>query len=459
MATEPETLEALKERGLESVLNLARQLGPEPEADLLRDLSQLDWGALDAQKSALALEPSPPTGSVAPPPLTPPSNRPGNEEAANAGWAAIQNGRLAIATVAGGQASRLGCSGPKGAFSIGPVAETTLFEILAGQIRRLGELANREIAWVIQTGPENHQETKHFFDRNNWFGLNPEKVYLACQGTLPALSPSGQLLLASPNRLLRSPDGHGGFYKALKNAGLFQTLKEQGADILFYCQIDNPLVRMGDPAFLGHHLLAQAKMSVKVVEKTEPGEKVGLIAVRNDQTCCLEYSDLSSDFQNQRDPDGALSYRAGNIAVHAFDLDFAQEMAEARLPLHPARKAVSALNAAGEKVETEAVKFETFVFDALPLAENVIVQMCDRDEEFAPVKNADGEDSPTSCKEALNLRARKWLSQACPDIAIPSTQAIELAPGLSISSQDLASRAEKIRINPSGLVTLCQTDG
>jgi UDP-N-acetylglucosamine/UDP-N-acetylgalactosamine diphosphorylase len=216
---------------------------------------------------------------------------------------------------------------------------------------------------------------------------------------------------------------------------------------------------MGDPAFLGHHLLAQAKMSVKVVEKTEPGEKVGLIAVRNDQTCCLEYSDLSSDFQNQRDPDGALSYRAGNIAVHAFDLDFAQEMAEARLPLHPARKAVSALNAAGEKVETEAVKFETFVFDALPLAENVIVQMCDRDEEFAPVKNADGEDSPTSCKEALNLRARKWLSQACPDIAIPSTQAIELAPGLSISSQDLASRAEGIRINPSGLVTLCQTDG
>ena len=198
-------------------------------------------------------------------------------------------------------------------------------------------------------------------------------------------------------------------------------------------------------------------MSVKVVEKVEPNEKVGLVALRDGRTCCLEYSDLSSSFQNRRDSDGSLTYKAGNIAVHAFSLDFAQEMAEARLPLHSAKKTVLAMGQDGVRQELEAVKFETFVFDALPMAKRVVVQMCDREEEFAPVKNAAGADSPGTCQSALDARARRWLATARPDFALPEGQPIELDPRVALDAEDLEARASLLTLHEDGLVELAES--
>lgn len=437
---------ALAERGLSAVLAEAAQAGPAAEASLLQDLDRLDWRTLDRQLAALtrSIPGQTEAGSLAPPLLAPPSTQPSaaTAEAATAGWEALRAGRVALCTVAGGQASRLGFDGPKGAYPLGPVSGASLFQQLAGQVGRLRWRSGARLPWIIQTGPDNHDATQAYFARRSWFGLGRASLSFVCQGTLPALSPDGQLLQAAPGRLFRNPDGHGGFYQALAGAGLFDRLRSDGVDLLFYCQVDNPLARLGDPAFLGHHLQAGAEMSIKVVEKREPDEKVGLVVLRQGRACIIEYSDLSAELARQRDSDGRLEFRAGNIAIHAFDLAFAERMASAELELHLARKKVPALASGGGPVERDGVKFETFVFDALPLARRVLVQTCEREEEFSPVKNRAGGDSVATSRAALDRRARRWCVAA--GVEVPPDGLVELAPGLALDQADFASRRQEL---------------
>jgi len=438
---------ALDERGVISVLEPARRAGGGATAALIRELQQLDWQVLDRQRRALQAGAPAAPGALAPPPLAPPSTDAGPETAAAAaaGWEALRAGRVALCTVAGGQASRLGFDGPKGAYPLGPVTGASLFQMMAGQVARLRQRSGSPIPWIIQTGPDNHLSTQRFFARRNWFGLGSASVSFVCQGTLPALDPDGGLLLSAPGRLFRNPDGHGGFYRALQAGGLYEQLRRQGVDLLFYCQVDNPLVRMGDPAFLGHHLLQQAEMSVKVVEKTAPGEKVGLVALVDGTASCIEYSDLSEELAAERAEDGGLRFRAGNIAIHAFDLGFAERIAGSELELHLARKQVAALDGGLDPVLRDGVKFETFVFDALPLAARAVVQMCPREEEFAPVKNRSGSDSILSSRQALDRRSRAWLEGAPAGGDLPEGRWIELQVGVALDREDLQDRADALR--------------
>jgi UDP-N-acetylglucosamine/UDP-N-acetylgalactosamine diphosphorylase len=450
----PATLQAaLDERGLLAVLEQGAAAGPAARAALLRDLAAVDWAMFDRQRAALRSGPPSAPSALAPPPLAPPSTLscPETEEAAARGWEALRAGRVALCTVAGGQASRLGFDGPKGAYPLGPVSGASLFGIMAGQVARLRQRCGVAVPWIIQTGPDNHEVTQQYFARRNWFGLGSRTVRFVCQGTLPALDPDGGFLLAAPGRLFRNPDGHGGFYRALANAGVYAELRAQGVDLLFYCQVDNPLVRMGDPAFLGHHLAAGAEMSVKVVEKTEPGEKVGLVALVDGTASCIEYSDLSDELAAERAEDGGLRFRAGNIAIHAFDLAFAERMAGSDLDLHLARKRVLALDGGLDPELRDGVKFETFVFDALPRAARAVVQMCERAEEFAPVKNRAGSDSVLTSRQALDARNRAWCAAAGEGIpAPPASGWFEFAPGLADGPADLAARRDELALACSG---------
>ncbi len=438
---------------MEEVLHPAQAHGDGAVRQLMLDLAEVDWNVLDRQLSALRQPAEAPQGVITPPVLFPASTEKSQsqQKAKEQGLAALQAGRVAIATVAGGQASRLGFEGPKGAFPLGPVSGASLFQILAGQIQRLRVLTRAKLPWIIQTGPSNHAATAQFLQARNWFGLGASNVHLVCQGTLPALTPTGQFLLAAPGRLFRNPDGHGGFYQALKNSTVLPTLREQGIDLLYYCQVDNPLARVADPVFLGHHLQQKAQMSVKVIEKIEPVEKVGLIVQREGKVTCLEYSDLPEGFAEQRTDDGGLRFRAGNVAIHALDLSFAEEMAEAGLPLHLARKEVRALHEGGvEPVLCPGVKFETFVFDALALADVALVQNCEREEEFAPVKNRTGEDSIHSSREALDFRARKWITHANGP-AFSAKGWAEIAPDLCYDQEDLTHMIQDVRLSANGL--------
>lgn len=436
--------EALASRNLEGVLEAAKSLGPLEVQALQNDLRALDWEELDRQRAALGPEASvlalPAMDQVAAPTLAAPSTSgdSSNQEALALGEAALRAGRVAVVMVAGGQASRLGFDGPKGAFPIGTLTGSSLFHGFAGQLRRLRKRYQAALPWVVQTGPGNHQETIAFFHRHAYFGLAEASVHFVCQGTLPALSPDGQFLLSSPTRLFRNPDGHGGLYRALHQSGLLPQWEAAGIDTIYTCQVDNPLVRLADPVFLGHHLAAEAAMSVKVVEKTEPSEKVGLVVRLQDGTHqCLEYSDLSTEIQEERAADGGLRLRAGNIAIHAFSMSFLKVMATNPLPLHLARKQVLALAPGAVVAEPrDGVKFETFIFDALPRAPKSVVQLVDRAEEFAPVKNRHGVDSIASSRQALIARDRRWCQSR--GIALPELGAIELFPGTAYQAEDLA---------------------
>lgn len=410
------------------------------------DIQTIDWDLYERQKRALRNHKEIDISHIAEPTLVPPSavEHTGRKDARAAGEQALRKGQIAIITVAGGQASRLGFDGPKGAYPLGALSGASLFQMFAGQIRRLRQLYSSELPWVIQTGPGNHEETKRYFERRSFFGLGSKTIHFVCQGTLPALAPNGELLLSAPDRLFRNPDGHGGVYRALKVSGMIPQLRGMGITTLFYCQVDNPLVWMADPIFLGHHLLHSARMSVKVVEKTDPAEKVGLVVADEDRNRCVEYSDLSEELQAERSEDGGLRYRAGNIAIHAFDLDFVEEMAEASLPLHLARKQVLAL-APGSMVaeERSGIKFESFVFDALPLADTSFVQLADRQLEFAPVKNRSGVDSIATSKQAIALRNRCWLEEAGAQVtALKEDGPIEFESGLCLNGEDLKARCK-----------------
>lgn len=407
-----------------------------------------DRAQLARLRAALAAPEDPaPMGELGPPELLPPSSRtqdPRVAAAAERGWQALRGGGVAVVTVAGGQASRLGFDGPKGAYPLGPVSGASLFQMLAGGLRRMRERAGVSIPWVLMTGPDNDAETRAFFAARNFFGLGARTIRFACQATLPALSPEGEPLFTAPGVPFRNPDGHGGLFRALESSGALAQLGERGVETLFTCQVDNPLAPIADPAFLGFHLERGARMSAKAVVKTEPAEKVGVLAVCDGLTRCVEYSDLPAAAQAERAPDGGLRLRAGNIAMHAIALDFARRMACTDLPLHLARKRVRALGPDGRLAEVAAVKFETFVFDAMPLAGpgGCAVQEALREEEFAPLKNRSGADSAATARAALDARARRWLAAA----GLPSAAAgeIELAPGVATDAADLADRAARL---------------
>jgi len=438
--------DALRERGLESLLAPAEAAGAPAVRRLRADLATLDWAVYDRQRSLLDGESAVDLEGIAAPELLPTSRSaaPGHEDARSTGWDALRAGQVAVVTVAGGQASRLGFDGPKGAFPIGPVSGASLFQGFAGQLARLRARAAARIPWIVQTGPGNHAETVAYFRRRNFFGLRGD-IHFVCQGTLPALASDGTPLLAAPDALFRNPDGHGGIWQALAGDSLLARLADAGTTTFFYFQVDNPLVPIADPVFLGYHLQAQAGMSAKVVEKSDPAEKVGLVVRRADgRHACLEYSDLSETMQGERaDDDGGLRWRAGNIAMHAFSADFAARMADTPLPLHAARKQVLALDGGPVPVTREGVKFETFVFDALPLAERSVIQLADRAEEFAPVKNRSGVDSIATARAALSARNLRWLERAGLPVAEKlddRASILEFAPGLCLDPGDLADR-------------------
>ena len=369
--------------------------------------SSIDIDMLERQKNALKNKSTVTPKDIKPPVLLCSSvSNPFQKDVLELGEKALRDNEVAVITVAGGQASRLGFQGPKGAYPLGEKSGISLFQFMAEQILEIRKKYSCHLPWVIQTGPDNHTETIAFFLNRNWFGLPSSSVHFVCQGTLPALYPDGQLVFSDVNTVFRNPDGHGGVYRALKNANTLNKLESQGIKFLYYCQVDNPLVFIADPIFIGHHLSNKAEMSVKVVEKRDPSEKVGLVVEQNGSIQCVEYSDIDESLQKKRAEDGSLFLRAGNIAIHAYNLDFFKKMAEAELPLHLAHKKSNVFNVKKHIFEeTEVVKFETFVFDALPLASKAIVQLADRNLEFSPVKNREGNDSIKTSREAIRDRA------------------------------------------------------
>jgi len=378
------------------------------------------------------------------------------DAAHRAGHAALAAGNVGVILVAGGQGTRLGFPHPKGMFSVGPVSGASLFQILFEKIVARSRAAGMRIPLYLMTSPATHDETIEYLKAKENFGLPSEDVLIFCQGTMPTLDArSGRLLLAEKHRLALGPDGHGGMLQALVSHRALADMQRRGLQQIFYCQVDNPLVEMCDPEFLGYHLLARSELSTQVIPKRTLRDKVGNVASIDGKLQIIEYSDLNplDDEIVGRTAGGNPVFWAGNTAVHVFETSFLERVAQSgtALPFHVARKSVPHVDAEGNKIEPSepnAIKFERFIFDLLPEARQAIVVEVDEARTFAPVKNASGEprDTPETVRAQMIALYRRWLIEA--GCEVPEGVAVEISPLLAQNAQELAAR-----ISPGLVVT------
>jgi UDP-N-acetylglucosamine/UDP-N-acetylgalactosamine diphosphorylase len=300
----------------------------------------------------------------------------------------------------------------------------------------------------VMTSDGTHDEIEAFYEQNGYFGLNPDDVFLFHQGYAPSLDlQTGQVLLAEKGALCLNPDGHGGLFAALWKAGLFETMKARGVEYLFSHQVDNPLVKVCDPDFVGLHIQHEAEVSTKVVAKTVPEEKVGIAADIDGRTRIIEYIDLPEEMARSRDDSGGLRFWAGNTAIHLFNRSFVERVATSNsvLTWHRAIKKIPYLSQTGERVtpDTEnGVKFERFIFDTLPLAKVALIVETLREEEFAPLKNKEGEFSPDYVRTRMVQQAVNWLKAS--GVTVPDGISVEICPHFAMSADDLANRSAEI---------------
>lgn len=372
-----------------------------------------------------------------------------------AGESLLRRGKIAAFTVAGGQGSRLGFEGPKGMFPAGAVTGKTLFAFFAEGLLAATRRYGAVVPWYIMTSPLNHEATVEYFERNRFFGLDPQDVMFFPQGVMPSFEMgTGRILMSAKDELATNPDGHGGSLKALFTSGAIDDMRERGVQHISYFQVDNPLVKVVDPVFLGLHASApesSSEMSSKMIPKTGPEEKLGVFCSVNGRVEVIEYSDLPADLSKQRSPDGSLRFVAGSIAVHALAVDFVGRLntdTQFLLPYHRAEKKIAYIDhATGRLVQPESnngIKLERFVFDALPMCRASIVYETSRADEFAPIKNATGVDSVESSKKIQTARAALWLEGAgvkVPRDAMGEAECvIELSPLTAIEPGDLKSQ-------------------
>ncbi len=375
------------------------------------------------------------------------------EEALKTGEELIKAGKVALCTVAGGQGTRLGYDGPKGTFPTSVLKDKSLFQLFAEQIIGLENKYNTTLKWYIMTSCINNTATQEFFKNNNFFGLNPENVFFFVQGLMPVFDHKGKILLAGKGDIAMSPDGHGGTLLAMKKSGALDQMIVNDIEHLSYFQVDNPLVSVVDPLFVGLHHLEGAEVSARSLTKTGPFEKLGNFCITDGKLAIIEYSDMPEDLATKEDAEGRLAYRAGSPAIHMFRRSFIERVTEGEfsLPFHRADKKVPFVNSGGDTVfpeENNAVKLETFIFDSLPMAKNPIILEAIREEQFGPVKNSTGVDSVVSCREMMQEKAAVWLE--CAGITVPRKDdstldcRIEMSSVLYPTDTDVASAADKL---------------
>ena len=362
----------------------------------------------------------------------------------------LRSGRVGVVLVAGGQGSRLGFDGPKGAFPIGPVTNAVLFHFHVRKVLALGRRHSVMVPLYIMVSRANHAATRACFEEHGWFGMKRADVHFFEQGMWPALDAGGRIILDAPGHIFLGPDGHGGTLSALAASGALADMEKRGLKTIFYFQVDNPMVEVADPAFLGVHLNEQADISLKVCAKRDPQEGLGVVVARDGRCAMVEYSELSDEQKNRRTAGGDLYFKFGSVAIHVFSLPFLQQEARAALPLHVAHKKVPVCGDDGKTVtpaKPNGYKFEKFIFDVLPDAKKVVNLAFDRREEFSPVKNASGDDSPATTRRDLSAKWARWLKAV--GVAVPDDEAgyprtpVEIDPCFALDPADLVVRLRK----------------
>jgi UDP-N-acetylglucosamine/UDP-N-acetylgalactosamine diphosphorylase len=418
----------LAAHGQEHLLAGLRELAPDKRDRFLERLAQIDWEELRQPAEPPAPEDVRPAAVVT---LDERARR--RDELAAAGEDAYRRGAVAVLVVAGGQGTRLGFEGPKGMFPIGPHSRKSIYQLQAEKVASVSRRVSRDVPLLVMTSPMTDVKTREFFRAHDDFGLSEGQLSFFVQGTVPSLDRGGRALLAEPGVLLENPDGHGGAFTALVESGKLDRLGERRVEQIVYLQVDNVLAPVDDPVLVGVALVEGADVVTKVLEKTDPDERVGhLVTEDGARDRVVEYTELTTEQTRARTPDGELIYRWGSPAMHAWSVDFLSRLAARgyRLPLHRSAKPLRAW-IDGALRDVDGGKFERFIFDLIPEAERSVGLEVDRGAEFAPVKNADGDDSPATAVQLAHRNYVDWLRAAGVRVELPPGELIEVSPLLA----------------------------
>lgn len=409
---------------------------------LSEQIDQLDDFQFIAQRNAI-IQPEAQTSEV----LTPFHDyiKSGSEENMALGKQLIADGKVGCLIVAGGQGTRLQCTGPKGIFPVTLVKQKSLFQFFAERVLAASKQANRPLFVAIMTSPVNHTETVNFFEKNHYFGLDKNQIAFFSQEELPLLDNQGNLFLETPSKISAGPDGNAASLKFFVKSGIWSAWHNQGVRYLNYVHIDNPLADPFDAELTGFHHSQQGDVIIKCVPRKDPLEKVGVIGKKNGKVNVIEYSEISPAERDAMDQDGTLKHLCCNISIFSFDMDFVKNVASQyynKLPFHKAWKAVKYVTPEGvTKLADEpmAWKFEKFIFDVLPFANSVSALLYPRSECFAPLKNVNGTDSINDVQATLQCYDRAAFAKVS-ETPIAVSKAFELDPQFYYPTQELLAK-------------------
>lgn len=409
---EDKIFKLLKDTGNEHILTFLKEISTNNREKLLTDIEQINFIEINKYFAQFNKAKSLPH-TYTPAKFLSISER--KELFFSKGNDALKNGKVGFLTVAGGQASRLGIDIPKGCYGISPVKNKSLFQIFSEKIKFYSSHYKRDFKWFIMTSESNYSDTVSFFEKNNYFNLEKNQVYFFKQSFFPTLTTEGKLILEDKDKLFVNPDGHGGVINALIKNGLDKVLHINKIDYLSYFQVDNPLVNLADPYFIGYHIDSESNITTKVIKKLYPEEKLGLIINEGDKNKIIEYSDMPKEDMEAKNTDGKLKYEIGSIGIHILSVNFFIKES-ANMPLHFAKKEISAFDFSDTNnpqiKKIDAVKFEKFIFDLITLTKKSVFFEADRLDEFAPLKNKEGTDSIETTIKGQTDQYKLWLSEA-----------------------------------------------
>ena len=329
-----------------------------------------------------------------------------NKEILKIGEDIIANNQYAVVTMAGGQGTRLGHKGPKGTFILNVKPEPkSLFQIIAENLIKSNNKYGIILNWYIMTSTENNDETVKYFEDNNYFGYNSENVKFFKQGNLPLLSEDGKLVVNSEYRIKYAASGNGTIYEAMLNDGIIDDMKKKGIKWVFIGSVDNALLNMVDPMLLGLTKKRGTEIASKTIVKNSPYEKVGVFCKKNGKPGVIEYSEIPESLIEEVDEHGELMYGESHIMCNLYTLDAIEKIANVELPYHSAHKKVDFMQEDGNMFfakEPNGYKYEAFIFDGFELFDDITLYRGKREEDFAPVKNAEGVDSPETAAKLYN---------------------------------------------------------
>ena len=400
-----DTIDILKMYNQEHIIKLIEKLDEDKKQALVEQIGKIDFHQLkelyDNTKKEIEIK----ENKIEPLPYLDKKklSEEQKEEFQRLGEAVLEKGEYAVVTMAGGQGTRLGHSGPKGTFKLDVYGKGKyLFEILAENLKEANQKYGKVIPWYIMTSKENNDETVEFMEKHNYFGYDKDSVRFFAQSELPLVDINGKLLVGKDMKIKEASDGNGGTYSSLRASGCLAEMKEKGIKWVFIGGVDNALLKMADTILLGMAIDKKVQIASKSIVKANPHERVGVFAKMNGHPKVIEYSEMPEKMAEEVDNDGELKYGEAHIMCNLYTIEAIEKISKETLIYHSAFKKNSYINEDGKEVipqEENSYKFESFIFDAFELFDDIAILRGKREDDFAPVKNREGVDSPKTAKE------------------------------------------------------------